>query len=597
MAAHTNGNGLDLVKQCIEMIEQEALGLMSDPAGVQQHPGIRALSNDNLDEARKLLGSAADKPESDTADFKQKLSMLATGIQVLTDKINDKSRQLEGEDNCLHEGVSSPIGTCTEPDRGELTPASPGGGAHSVQTRQQRTVSASSLPSDGVKSHLYTEALERLTESHAALKCKMAALEAENKRLHDEAAVWAKQEQTRRLQQDILATHQATPNGSTSAPSASSTPRRPRGGRSQTPPVPRPLPPWRSPLHKPLPHEAAANSSVAAKTGLRPPGYISRFDHQPETPGRSTPRAPLPGRVGGAESVPVSRGTPRMSTSTGLVGGQSRVNCGVKVKAPQASGPAGVEDTRGGRAKNLPAASASKPKRQASASPPRGRSITPPVPPRSISPRRKDEKELPPNWKSLIASAFCEETGRPIADRITLTDFTSAASKKAELLFWVNAKVRWADLKITEKGRVPHRGEDVVLFVLHGTRPASPPSPKKSPRSVGSALTSRASQRATSPPPGPVTWKVGSCRVLRHLPFNEEGDMPAAAILGGGLLKYALGIDIEISNTGLNYAHALQPPQASGAVRQYSMPVASSPRAPSPCLRTGSHVASPLHCW
>ncbi|CAJ1355779.1 unnamed protein product [Effrenium voratum] len=39
----------------------------------------------------------------------------------------------------------------------------------------------------------------------------------------------------------------------------------------------------------------------------------------------------------------------------------------------------------------------------------------------------------------MAARTYCEETGRPIVDRVTLLDYTGTSTKKSEPMFWVNA--------------------------------------------------------------------------------------------------------------------------------------------------------------
>ena len=58
-----------------------------------------------------------------------------------------------------------------------------------------------------------------------------------------------------------------------------------------------------------------------------------------------------------------------------------------------------------------------------------------------------------------------EETGRPFVDRLQLMDYTSSRRPDATTL-WVNVRLRWADLRITDTGRMPKRGEALALFVL-----------------------------------------------------------------------------------------------------------------------------------
>eukprot|EP00930_Biecheleria_cincta_P070349 TRINITY_DN57990_c0_g1_i1.p1 TRINITY_DN57990_c0_g1~~TRINITY_DN57990_c0_g1_i1.p1 ORF type:complete len:655 (-),score=59.75 TRINITY_DN57990_c0_g1_i1:460-2286(-) len=578
---------LEIVKQCIEMIEQEALGLMDD--GPAAESGAC-----NLDKTLGLLRPIIGAPEStqkdaqESPDIKEKLAMLATGIQLLSDRIQQKSQQLvSGEPSFC--GADSNATTALPPSRQNLLVPD--------------STSMTSVPSDGVKSHLYTDALERLTESHADLKCRMVLLEAENRRLQDEALVRTREEEIRRMQADsnqrLFVDHLSNsvpvvpiPSASSATSTPSKRPARyaPCGSgdiRSGTPPVSRPMPPWRGPLHRPPPHEAAMAPSGGP---LRPSGRLARNAATVDSSfhaGRSTPRAPPSRAKSGAESVPAGKGTPRAPPCS-AIGGGNRNTSGCRVQAPccDADAPASA---RTGRAQS-PLARATSPeqalacaRRQAtSSSPPRCRegSATPPAP-RSGSPARS-EKDLPPSWKRLVESAYRDETGRPIADRICLSDFTSAHNSKSETLFWVNARVRWGDLIITESGRVPQRGEDLVLFVLHG--PASAPraaSPRRAAPCV-SLPSPRHGRRPSSPQRKDTrSWRVGSCRIIRHLPFTESGDMCLAAEIGRTVFKTMLAgvlFPETAATEKSSYSYVVHPPQTcEPQVRSHQNPASPNP--------------------
>jgi len=448
-----------------------------------------------------------------------------------------------------------------------------------------------------VKSHLYTEALERLTDSHADLKCRMALLEAENKRLVEEAAVRRKEAENRALQQAMQREAMDSNTGSaSSAPlhgagfshpsnsSTSGTPRRQRvpprsAGGQCTPPVQRPMPPWRGQLYKPPAHQVGDYSFGRSTPGARGPPFRAQ---------------------GGAETVPAGRGTPRAPQSTSLAGGR----IAPKIRAP------GDDLSRTSRS-NSPSRSAS-PKAQISRpTSPRRRegSVTPPA---GRPGKGNSEKDLPPNWKMLAANAYCEDTGRPIADRVSLSDFTCATSKKSESIYWVNARVRWADLRIMERGRVPQRGEDLVLFVLHGMpvgkpavgkpdRSPSPPRGGSSPRGAHAGLSEAGrTRRSTSPPKVanlPKTWHVGSSRVIRHLPFQDQVAMPTAADAGGAILRHTMGVvftdldAVEQVQPDASYSYMPVPYSPRGLVKHQppapgAVPQARTARSLSPAART-----------
>ncbi|CAE8718706.1 unnamed protein product [Polarella glacialis] len=688
---------LEIVRQCLQMIEQETLGLMGGDSDRQPLEGGRSLARggvggrlaetlgllgtpsaslhralDGLDcnmqddelelrlqvlrqcatgpigprygepltSASSLVGSHGnllvenpdalrqDTSENVVPDLNHKLSMLTTGIQHLQYRIQQKSQQLLGSSQESQavatpglEGTTEGSGGYVESDA--TTPGRP------ATTSPPAAATNSSAPSD---SHLYGEALERLHQSQAELKTRVMLLEAENRRLHEDAALRGKEAETWQIQQEALSMttrsygaqddREFALRGSMPAPSG--TPGRPtrapgataRVG-STTPPVPRQcLPPWRGPLHRPTvpdstpaSERAGAPGSVGAPAGLRRgPGGS---DAVPA--GRGTPRAPTPssttrsgarstgGRLlHGSDSVPVPRGTPARATPSDSLG-----SGGIRSKAPPwrvlapvneavSDADAPPQTARTPRPPGPPAGgglSRGRARGPALTLPRQTRSLTPSLPsaPSASSPRspgRGTEKKLPGNWKDLAAHAYCEETGRPIADRVTLADFTFASGRKSESLYWVNARVRWADLRITERGRVPQRGEDLVLFVLHGN-----PIRMDSAGSI-----SRANGSSSPPSPRSVRrrWKVYSVRVIRHLPFTEEGNMTVAADAGGALLRLSLSLGAvtpSVKDTGPRWV--VHPPQVmAGQQPTASRPGSPMPGAPSPRLpQQGSYVA------
>lgn len=152
----------------------------------------------------------------------------------------------------------------------------------------------------------------------------------------------------------------------------------------------------------------------------------------------------------------------------------------------------------------------------------------------------------------MVADAYCKETGRPFVDRIQLLDFTS--TKKSDgSIYWVNARLRWADLRITDEGRVPKRGEVLALFVLQAT-----PSPSAQRQSAewlsngrraapkGRSTRTNNGSRAKSPSlrREAITWQVASMRVLRNLPFHEQYSTVLMANIGTQLLHVALQMEM-----------------------------------------------------
>lgn len=168
----------------------------------------------------------------------------------------------------------------------------------------------------------------------------------------------------------------------------------------------------------------------------------------------------------------------------------------------------------------------------------------------------------------MVADAYCKETGRPFVDRIQLLDFTS--TKKSDgSIYWVNARLRWADLRITDEGRVPKRGEVLALFVLQAT-----PSPSAQRQSAewlsngrraapkGRSTRTNNGSRAKSPSlrREAITWQVASMRVLRNLPFHEQYSTVLMANIGTQLLHVALQMEMPRRVT-----HLVRPPSWAGA--------------------------------
>lgn len=79
------------------------------------------------------------------------------------------------------------------------------------------------------------------------------------------------------------------------------------------------------------------------------------------------------------------------------------------------------------------------------------------------------EMELPSHWQQLLSDAYRDVTGRPLVDRIRLLESSSASGRRADTphVFWLHTMVRWGDMRIIGRDRVPERGEDLTLFVLH----------------------------------------------------------------------------------------------------------------------------------
>eukprot|EP00933_Yihiella_yeosuensis_P056907 TRINITY_DN5635_c0_g5_i1.p1 TRINITY_DN5635_c0_g5~~TRINITY_DN5635_c0_g5_i1.p1 ORF type:complete len:853 (+),score=121.60 TRINITY_DN5635_c0_g5_i1:78-2561(+) len=701
---------LEIVKQCIEMIEQETLGLanaesdrgsngliglgtgrLAETLGVLCTPHANGDDSGILgydigvdggeDELEKRLSVmrtklsnprlhseqdiASEQPLNGSSDFlqtgsqpvngdvssigldtscevpdlKSKLAMLATGIQLLSDRIQQKSEQLNSnackDFQVLHEQTTliagngqDPTAPCldgsailekTHEDCQEYQESETRMSSFDPQQRVLMThVSANSIRSDAIAPQLYKEHLTRLQESHNDLKYRMACMEAENKRLQEEAEVARKEAHSRALQQETLqkgrgngyisqlrqypsyshATASTLPGTSTSPSASSSSPRRAQrqrlastassatSGVSGTPPAPRPAlqPPWRNTKQsdKKANRDATVSSTTSPlHTGGRARTSLDGADSVPA--GRGMPRqTPRRGnqRMDGTESVPAPRGTPRATPASTLSGSGGSLKAPWKVRAPDKEVPdarSDVEQHSLRTPRNL-GNGGSQPTLRGR--PSRGGTGTPISPrSRSGSPRRagSPERELPRRWENLAAQAYCEETGRPIADRIIPSDFTYASGKKGEALFWVNARVRWADLRIIDRGRVPQRGEDLVLFVLHGR------------------LLKDGTTTPSASANGPRKWRVGSTRIIRHLPFAEEGGVenkPFIAELGACLLRTVLaapsflampmptGIQ-SLSFGGPEYT-TLLPARVASPVRMVSSP----PRLASPSPAT-----------
>jgi len=142
---------------------------------------------------------------------------------------------------------------------------------------------------------------------------------------------------------------------------------------------------------------------------------------------------------------------------------------------------------------------------------------------------------LPSHWRRLVTAAYCEETGRPIIDRVRLEQCstsdgsgapTSRRAMESPDVFWLQTMVRWADLSLSECGRrMPCRGEDLTLFVLRCSSAAVSPDARF--RSSSAARVRR--------------WVVSSVRVLNSKPHGNSEDFTASGEVGGTLARWALG--------------------------------------------------------
>eukprot|EP00427_Karlodinium_veneficum_P024272 CAMPEP_0169107840 /NCGR_PEP_ID=MMETSP1015-20121227/25105_1 /TAXON_ID=342587 /ORGANISM="Karlodinium micrum, Strain CCMP2283" /LENGTH=706 /DNA_ID=CAMNT_0009169415 /DNA_START=45 /DNA_END=2166 /DNA_ORIENTATION=+ len=136
------------------------------------------------------------------------------------------------------------------------------------------------------------------------------------------------------------------------------------------------------------------------------------------------------------------------------------------------------------------------------------------------------ELELPPNWKNLLSDAYRDVTGRPLVDRIRLLESSSASGRRADTphVFWLHTMVRWGDMRIIGSDRVPERGEDLTLFVVHSHLQASD--------------CERGHTEAR-------TWNVASVRVLNSLSSvcgpGQSEQRELIGRLGAILLYDALG--------------------------------------------------------
>lgn len=619
---------LDVVKQCIEMIEQEALSLMG---------GAPSLEDGKFEEVLSTLGGIDAVPKSSPKNLQDKLSLITKGMHLLSEQIQVKTEELkhveastsdhaaamDPEVEPVTAGAGSHKIRYEPPESPQLLPPTPDpatlGAGHAVQMPVAGTAQLPQLPEP--KSHrdwtpetspqsqpqeaplttgatLYAETLARLAQSHEDMKHRILTLEAENKRLQEEATVRSLEERNRMTQiQTLLRDGRDTPQLGPTVPVPFAARKMPQSARSSKlksrPDPPRsstPEPPWRSttynrpPWQPTIPAGRAARAAssgrttppkTAASSGRTTPPKAPRpkgVDSVP-APAAPAPAAPAPARPAAAPAP--ARQAARASTMSSSLRSSASLTQSLRSSTSQVQAPRNLSRTsspsRGG---------ASSPSRGRTLSPSRGgatssgtlqRSSTPAAPSsRPSSPRKFNEKELPLGWRQMVADAYCKETGRPFVDRIQLLDFTS--TKKSEgSIYWVNARLRWADLRITEEGRVPKRGEVLALFVLQAT--PSPSAQRQSaewlsngrraaPKGRSSGRTNNGN-RAKSPslPREAMTWQVASMRVLRNLPFHEQYSTVLMANIGTQLLHVALQMEIPRRVT-----HLVRPPSWAGAI-------------------------------
>lgn len=487
-------------------------------------------------------GKAGERP-SDSRDLQEKLSLLTRGMHLLSEQIHSKTEELKAVEDLQKDprGHSSPGQKANQRLlQASDNPPSPTG-LGLLPPTPERPHQELPEPQD-VGQGLYSDTLARLAQSHAELKSRIISLESENKRLQEEANLRSMEERNRLLQvESILKGEEGSRLGAKARPSIPRPKAKPRcAERAVTPPPMRPH--WRN--DRPTWAQRSEPPERKAPAPARPAGSSqSRYAPQERSSagltGRTTPPKPKMGR-----STP-PRAVPKVSPRSGADGIPARGT------PPVPSFPA--------TARGLTSSVRARPERSGSASPPRGgarHTSTPPAPSsRPNSPRSFNEKELPPHWRQMVGDAYCQETGRPFVDRITLLDFTSASSKKPDPVFWVNVRLRWADLQITEIGRVPKRGEALALFVLQGTTGERLREWQSNGR--------RSTSRPVSPRRAPLAaWHVASMRVLRNLPFSEKNSMPLVAHAGGGLLRMALGF----TPCARRYHHVVRPPSWSTPV-------------------------------
>lgn len=355
--------------------------------------------------------------------------------------------------------------------------------------------------------------LAQYRQAFAALHSRVGVLEAENRRLQQEMALSKVQAKSKVLLREAL--RRESEDSYTPRVAASSS--RPRGFRQSlgntsgtgTPPVQRPASksPWVT---------RSQSVYIPASSSLRAPCRETHsLTTDPGSAGRRTPG--ICAGVGsftpntGAGPVPVSRQSRDRSPSRGVLRGLR----------DQVNGPEPGARGTSPRRTALPQLALSPPQR---ASSPRAGSRSPGRT-RSQSPRAdvvpvggRLDKDLPMGWQRLVAEKYCEVSARPIVDRVVCLEAATAAARKRCALCgpvaWLRARVRWADLLITERGRVPYRGEDVVHVLLtsdlfphvHQDR-SSPPSPA----SPGGGWWPESPRQ----PGGPHRWVVSEFRILK----------------------------------------------------------------------------------
>jgi len=294
-----------------------------------------------------------------------------------------------------------------------------------------------------------------------------------------------------------------------------------------------------------------------------------------ESSGRATSKpSGQAGSIGGSVNLPrrSNSGSPRTprtppQPNTGVIIGRT-AGSGHPVTAQQPGSP-----TRG---------SPPPPRRTRSWTPPQ--QVKSPSPSRGSSP--KCESLLPPSWKKLVSAAYCEETGRPICDRVRLIECSSGNGRRQDpCVFWLHTLVRWADLRITHKGRRPERGEDLTLFVLHAQRD---PLPSRTAAAARRECSSQGQERRSSPnkkPTSPRQWVVTQVRVLSSPTYVEKGPSTAIGKVGGSLLRLALSgplVEEAETSTGpsVSVSRSVTPPPSAAASPARRATPAGTPAPP-----------------
>jgi len=460
--------------------------------------------------------------------LKRKLSMLTIGIRMLHDQIEEKSLMLLNNSNAAEANYNLPNGaSMASIPAAEGTCMEQSPDSELVRSAAELVAMTDVVLDRKGGNCSKVDALARLQKSHDELRSRMHSLEQENRRLQENARVSASPATnsspgsvvTSQLPCSVprqqRSANTITPRRHGAAGKRNATPG--RSQQQQYPSIRGPqgqkggsLRDGASTARDPSPAgrrtESRTDSSIRPPTAPRPmsgrasagssrqqrnpmssgghgfglkPRPMQREDTQETTHGIVHVQVP----ENNARTTPRGIGTPR-TPYTPRMGGSVTVNT---INGPVNGNPSPSSSSNAAATHERPRTAS---QRQGAHSPPAQRKGSPRggassgarrarswSPPKRGAPNSSagggSEKALPSRWRTLVANAYQEATGKPLVDRIRLLECNSAPCRKSEpYVFWLHTMVRWGDLRLVDSERRAERGEDLTLFVLHCQRAA-----------------------------------------------------------------------------------------------------------------------------